>query len=111
MVEEIAAFAEPLVNAIERIIRCLDSVDAEGLNWRPPAPETNSLYVLAFHTMGSAEEAICGVLDVTPRDLGADVSAHGDVWGRGGDDRDRCRRRACAGADGCRRSRAWREAR
>jgi hypothetical protein len=80
MVTDIAAFAEPLVSAIERIIRCLDGMDAEGLNWRPPAPETNSLYVLAFHTMGSAEEAICGVLGGQPvqRDRDAEFRAAGD---------------------------------
>ena len=55
-----------LIAAIERILACLDGLDAEGLNWRPPAPETNSLYVLAFHSMGSAEAAIIGELGGDP---------------------------------------------
>lgn len=77
---EITAFIDPLLNAIERIIRCLDGIDAEGLNWRPPAPETNSLYVLAFHTMGSAEEAICSVLggQHVERDRDAEFRVSGD---------------------------------
>jgi hypothetical protein len=77
---EIVAFADPIVGAIERIIRCLDGLDAEGLNWRPPAPLTNSLYVLAFHTMGSAEAAIIGELGGQPvqRDRDAEFTASGD---------------------------------
>lgn len=77
---EIAAFADPLIGAIERILACLDGLDAEGLNWRPPAPETNSLYVLAFHTMGSAEAAIIGELagQYVERDRDAEFRAAGD---------------------------------
>jgi hypothetical protein len=71
---------DPLIDGIERIIRCLDGMDADGLNWRPPAPETNSLYVLAFHTMGSAEEAVIQVLGGQPvqRDRDAEFRASGD---------------------------------
>jgi hypothetical protein len=71
---------DPLIDGIERIIRCLDGMDADGLNWRPPAPETNSLYVLAFHTMGSVEEAVFQVLGGEPvqRDRDAEFRASGD---------------------------------
>ncbi len=77
---EIIAFADPLIAAIERIFVCLDGLDAEGLNWRPPAPQTNSLYVLAFHTMGSAEAAIIGELggEHIERDRDAEFTASGD---------------------------------
>jgi len=78
---EIVAFADPLITAIERIFACLDGLDAEGLNWRPPAPQTNSLYVLAFHTMGSAEAAIIGELggEHVERDRDAEFTASGDA--------------------------------
>jgi hypothetical protein len=77
---ETSDFAEALCNAIERILACLDGLDAEGLNWRPPAPETNSLYVLAYHSMGSAEAAIIGELGGQPvdRDRDAEFTASGD---------------------------------
>jgi DinB family protein len=77
---EIVAFADPLIAAIERIFACLDGLDAEGLNWRPPAPLTNSLYVLAFHTMGSAEAAIIGELagEHVERDRDAEFRVSGD---------------------------------
>ena len=77
---EIVAFADPLIAAIERILACLDGLDAEGLNWRPPAPLTNSLYVLAFHTMGSAEAAIIGELGGQPveRDRDAEFTVSGE---------------------------------
>ncbi|MCA1665867.1 MAG: DUF1572 domain-containing protein [Thermomicrobia bacterium] len=77
---EFAPFADLLIAAIERIFACLDGLDAEGLNWRPPAPETNSLYVLAFHTMGSAEAAIIGELggEQVERDRDAEFTISGD---------------------------------
>jgi hypothetical protein len=77
---EITDFADAICNAIERILACLDGVDAEGLNWRPSAPQTNSLYVLAFHSMGSAEGAVIGELGGQPveRDRDAEFTASGN---------------------------------
>ena len=77
---EISVFADAIVAKIERIIRCLDGQDADGLNWRLPAPATNSLYVLASHMMGSVEWCILDVLGRQPvaRDRAAEFSAHGD---------------------------------
>ncbi|MGI8858455.1 MAG: DinB family protein [Thermomicrobiales bacterium] len=74
---EVADFADAICAAIERILACLDGLDAEGLNWRPPAPQTNSLYVLAFHSMGSAEASIIGELGGQPveRDRDAEFTA------------------------------------
>jgi hypothetical protein len=77
---DVTACIGPILNGIERIMRCLDGMDTDGLNWRPPAPETNSLYVLAYHTMCSAEWAICGVLagQQVERDRDAEFRASGD---------------------------------
>ncbi len=77
---EIVAFADPIVSAIERIFACLAGLDAEGLNWRPPAKEANSLYVLAYHTMCSAEAAIIGELggEHVERDRDAEFTVSGD---------------------------------
>lgn len=77
---EIVAYADPIIEAIGRIFACLDGQDAEELNWRPPAKETNSLYVLAVHTLANAEEFILGFLDGQPivRDRDAEFAASGD---------------------------------
>ena len=77
---EIVAFATPICTAIERILRCLEGQDAQGLNWRPPAEATNSLYALAFHAMGSAEGFILGLLggEQIVRDRDAEFLASGD---------------------------------
>jgi hypothetical protein len=32
---------------------------ADGLNWKPDAPETNSAAVIAHHAMGSARDWVC----------------------------------------------------
>jgi hypothetical protein len=78
--DEAAAYIERLNISVERILACLDGLDADGLNWRPPAPETNSLYVLAFHSMGSAEAAVIGELGGQPveRDRDAEFTISGD---------------------------------
>lgn len=55
-------FAKSLISSIERIIACLDGLDAEGMNWKPTAEGTNSLYVLAVHTMANAEEVVVSLL-------------------------------------------------
>lgn len=59
---ELAAYAGFICRSIDRIVACLAGLDAEQLNWRPPAPQTNSLYILAIHTMANAEENILGTL-------------------------------------------------
>lgn len=80
---EIVAFAAPIIAAIEQIIRCLDGQDAQGLNWRPPAAATNSLYVLATHMMGSAEWYLLDLLGAqsVARDRDAEFAAQGDSAG------------------------------
>lgn len=57
-----SAFAAPFTTAIERIIACTEGMTVDELNWRPSAPETSSLYVLAVHTMGGTEASILGLL-------------------------------------------------
>jgi hypothetical protein len=72
-------FAYSLTGSIERIIACMDGLDADGINWRPPAPETNSLYVLAVHTMANAEQTVLVTLggEDIPRDRDSEFAAVG----------------------------------
>ena len=53
-------------SSIDRLVALIDGLDAADLDWRPPAPETNSLYALAMHTMGNAEENLLGTLGGRP---------------------------------------------
>lgn len=56
------AFWENLRTSLDRIEDVVADCDIAELNWRPPAPETNSLYVLAVHSLGHLRQGIVGVL-------------------------------------------------
>ena len=59
-------FGRYLCESIERLLGCLDGLAPDQLDWQPPAPEANSLYVLAVHTMANAEEVVVFVLGGQP---------------------------------------------
>ena len=67
---EISDFRTPIIgefwNNLERSLDRLEEVMAdcsiEELNWRPPAPETNSIYILGVHALGHLRQGILGVL-------------------------------------------------
>jgi len=81
MDREVHVFHQVLRGSLERLIACLEGLDRELLNWRPPAPETNSLYVLATHTLANAEENVLGIACGQPveRDRDAEFLALGDT--------------------------------
>jgi hypothetical protein len=64
----VSSLREPLLfwrfigSSLDRLVACLEGLSADELNWRPPAPEANSLYALATHTLGNAEENILETL-------------------------------------------------
>jgi hypothetical protein len=45
---------------LDRLLETIDGLDDEAVNWKPPAPGTNSLLVLVTHALGSAEEHVVG---------------------------------------------------
>jgi len=59
---EIESFQHFIVNTIDSIVGGLDGLSAEELGWRPAAPGTNSLYAIATHVIGNAEENLLGTL-------------------------------------------------
>jgi hypothetical protein len=59
---EVESFQHFIVNTIDAIVGALDGLTAEELNWRPAAPATNSLYAIATHVLGNAEENLLGTL-------------------------------------------------
>src|SRR3954454_10337579 len=81
----VSSLREPLLlwrfisSSLDRLVACLDGLSADDLNWRPPAPEANSLYALAVHTLGNAEENILETLagQVVGRDREAEFTAQG----------------------------------
>jgi uncharacterized damage-inducible protein DinB len=55
---ETALFCRYIESSIDSLLRNLEGLNEEQLNWHPQAPNTNSLYALAVHTMGNAEESL-----------------------------------------------------
>ncbi len=76
---EARMFADAMVDKLERIVACSDGRSTEEINALPPVPETNSLHILAIHTMGNVNEAVFEVLGGTPvnRDRDAEFAVTG----------------------------------
>ena len=78
---ELESFQKALLDSLERVSACLVGLTAQQLNWRPPAPEANSLYVLASHIMGNIEENVLAFASGLPsnRDRPAEFVAQGEA--------------------------------
>ena len=76
---EVATFWRYIRSSLDRLVRLTEGLNPAELNWRPPAPQTNSLYVLTTHTLGNAEENLLGALCGEPgqRDRDAEFRASG----------------------------------
>ena len=59
---EVESFQHFIFNTIDSIVGALDGLTPAELNWRPDAPETNSLLAIATHVLGNAEENLLGTL-------------------------------------------------
>ena len=59
---EVESFQRFIFSTIDAIVGALEGLTAEELNWRPDAPATNSLYAIAIHVLGNAEENLLGTL-------------------------------------------------
>ena len=59
---EVASFWRFISSSVSRLVSILDGLGEEELQWRPPAPEANSINVLAMHTLGNLEENILQTL-------------------------------------------------
>ncbi len=77
--DELALYWRKIADSLERLLSTLEGLSEEQVNWRPPAPNANSLYALAAHTMGNAEENLLGVLAGQPveRDRDGEFQASG----------------------------------
>lgn len=70
-----------LATLADDILAELAAVPPEALNWRPPIADTNSMVVLATHTVGAGEWLILHLACGQPmnRDRGAEFRAEGDL--------------------------------
>ncbi len=59
---EIELYLTELQRLLARLGRCLDGLGEAELNWRPPAVDTNSVYVIATHILGNAEAWVLGTI-------------------------------------------------
>jgi uncharacterized damage-inducible protein DinB len=77
---EAKIYADSIVDKVERIVSCLDGNSTDEINMRPPIPETNSLLVLAVHTMANVEEATFKALlgQEVDRDRDSEFAATGN---------------------------------
>lgn len=58
MLAETQTYLERLQDRRTELLKTLDGMDAEGLNWRPLPEHTNSLASLATHALGSERQWI-----------------------------------------------------
>jgi uncharacterized damage-inducible protein DinB len=55
---EVEAFRGRIKRELDRVVKAVDGLDEEAVNWKPDAPSANSLLVLATHTLGAAEDHV-----------------------------------------------------
>jgi hypothetical protein len=77
--------------AMDRILATNEGRTVAQRNWRPPAPDTNSIHVLAVHIIGNARQSIFEAIlgKPTGRDRDAEFAAvatvdnnQADIWPR-----------------------------
>ncbi|MBN9389318.1 MAG: DinB family protein [Chloroflexi bacterium] len=61
----IESFQASILKSLGGVMKTLEGLDEQQLNWKPPAPETNSLYSIASHVLINSQEnlltLLCGV--------------------------------------------------
>lgn len=60
--EEVAIFWRYIRSSLDRLMGVLDGQPPEVLSWRPPAPSTNSIFVLAHHTLANVRVNLLGTM-------------------------------------------------
>lgn len=80
MLAEIVGYLASLRDARAQMLLVLEDLSADALNWRPLPEETNSLYALAFHSLGAERRWIHEVVGQRKieRDRVAEFRARGD---------------------------------
>jgi len=78
--DEALIFWRYIASSLDRLVGCLADRSETQLNWRPAAPDTNSLYALAMHTLGNVGENLLQTLLGQPvgRDRDGEFAVRGD---------------------------------
>ncbi|MGB2695788.1 MAG: DinB family protein [Dehalococcoidia bacterium] len=76
---EVTLYANEIERLLDRLCRSIEGLDETQLNWRPPAPETNSVFVIATHLLGNMEAWVLGIVAGQPivRDRPAEFASLG----------------------------------
>jgi hypothetical protein len=76
---EIESFRARFDYELGRLLEAVAGLDDQAVNWKPPAPGSNSLLVLVTHALGSAEQHVVGVAAgrTVVRDRDAEFTAKG----------------------------------
>ncbi len=76
---ELEGYRRRFRSLIRRVSTALEGLSEEQLNWRPPAPDTNSACVIAAHTQGAVRGWVLGIACGQPveRDRPAEFVATG----------------------------------
>lgn len=79
MTDELTGYATEIKRLLDKVCDAIDGLNEAQLNWAPPAPETNSAYVIARHAFGNAEAWVLGIACGQPveRDRDAEFRAAG----------------------------------
>jgi hypothetical protein len=79
---EVESFQRFIFSTIDNLVQSLEGLTEAQLNWRPAASDTNSLYAIAAHVLGNAEEnvlqTVCGL--PVRRSRTAELAARGVTW-------------------------------
>jgi hypothetical protein len=70
---EAQMYRDRLINVVDRLIATMDELDADGINWKPPGDEMNSITVLATHVMGNVREIVVQQFGGAPLDRDRDA--------------------------------------
>lgn len=79
MTGELELYISELQRLLDRLCQGIDGLSEQQLNWRPAAPEANSIYIIATHILGNAQAWILGIACGEPidRDRPAEFRAAG----------------------------------
>ena len=78
---EIESFRLRFAHEFDRLLRTLDGLDEDAVNWKPAAPSANSILVLVTHALASAEDHVVRRAGGKPvvRSRDAEFAAKGDA--------------------------------
>ena len=76
---ELEQYIKELRKLFDKLCAALEGLSEQQLNWHPPAPDANSIFVIATHTLGNARAWILGICCGQPieRDRPAEFRASG----------------------------------